>query len=199
MRTKHFGVAARESNAAFDKLVKGALAKNAQYEGFKDTIDQSPAQDVRPTPPITQQPTTLPPNKPETATRQIDTGLSGPVPSAILNSVLGQLSDGKWENTPGMEKYWKYVDIAESGGQLVIVVDDSRRSGFSGRDDTWVKNFFADKIKNLVYDELGLGSGKSWSRQDTTKLDYLGHGDTVTVSDAYQAYNILKGRRTAAG
>ena len=125
-------------------------------------------------------------------TRVINTGLTGPVNKDILDSVMGQLSDGKWENTPSMVKYWRNASIKDQDGNLVIIVKDSWDSGFRGKDETWIRNFFAGKIKEVVYDEM---DGKQWSRQDNTPLDYLSHGNAaVTVSNAYQAYEILKGR-----
>lgn len=129
----------------------------------------------------------------ENATRRIDTGLTGPVNLEILSSVIGQLSDGKWENVPMMRKYWRNADITEEGGKIFIDVNDqSYDSGFRGKDDKWVKAWFAGKIKEIVYDEMG---GSQWSRADQTELSYLGGSRTpVTVSNAYQAYEVLKGR-----
>lgn len=130
----------------------------------------------------------------ENGTRSIDTGLTGPVNHDILDSVMGQLSDGKWENVPMMAKYWRNAHIADEGGKVVIVIDDSRwDSGFRGKDDKWIKNWFAGKIKEIVYDEMG---GSQWNRADRTQLDYLTRSreNPITVRDAYQAYEILKGR-----
>jgi hypothetical protein len=129
--------------------------------------------------------------------RTVDTGLTGPVNYEILSSVLGQLSDGKWENVPSMAKYWRNATLREENGKIFVVVNDidwksPSGSGFRGKDDAWIKNFFAGKIKELVYDEKG---GERWDRKDTTTLDYLGSSATpVTVSNAYKAYEILKGR-----
>ena len=127
--------------------------------------------------------------------RKIGTGLSGTANKAILDSVIGQMSDGMWENTPAMRKYWAHCDIVEEGGQLFLAVDDGYDSGFSGKDDAWIKAFFAQKIKQIVYEETG---GAQWNRADTTELGYLGRsGSPVTVSQAYKAYEILKGRKIA--
>jgi hypothetical protein len=130
------------------------------------------------------------------SSRVIDTGLTGPVNKEVLDSVMGQLSDGKWENTPSMAKYWRNAHIEMQGDKVVVSVKDGYDSGFSGKDDVWIRNFFAGKIKEIVYDEM---NGKQWDRQDNTVLDYMGghgeNGNKVTVSNAYQAYEILKGRK----
>jgi len=128
----------------------------------------------------------------ENTTRRIDTGLTGPVNGAILSSVMGQLSDGKWENTPQMSKYWRNADIVDEGGRLFIDVNDGWDSGFRGKDEKWIKTWFAGKIKEIVYDEMG---GVQWNRSDNSEVSYLSRsGQPVTVSNAYQAYEILKGR-----
>lgn len=130
-------------------------------------------------------------------TRNIDTGLTGPVNHAILDSVLGQLSDGKWENTPLMAKYWRNASLTEQDGKIMIAIKDGWDSGFNGKDEMWIKSWFAGKIKEIVYDEMG---GKQWDRNDKTTSSYLSrdYGTNpaiVTVSDAYKAYEILKGRK----
>lgn len=131
-------------------------------------------------------------------TRRIDTGLTGPINHAILDSVMGQLSDGKWENTPAMAKYWRNAKIAEQDGKIVILINDHAwDSGFRGKDDAWIKAWFAGKIKEIVYDEF---QGQRWDRKNTSPTDYLSRNygtnpAVVTVSDAYKAYEILKGRK----
>jgi hypothetical protein len=129
--------------------------------------------------------------------RVINTGLTGPVNKDILDSVMGQLSDGKWENTPAMVKYWRNTRIDERDGKIVILVSDNYNSGFRGKDETWIRSWFAGKIKDIVYEEMGEVGGFRWNRKDTTELDYLSRGSgskPITVSNAYQAYEILKGR-----
>lgn len=127
-------------------------------------------------------------------TRIIKTGLVGRIGKDILEAVMGQLSDGKWENSPGMEKYWEYASINTCGNDAVILIDDGYGSGYRGKNDAWVKNYFANKIKQVAYDELG---GGQWDRMDNTKLSYLSQYKPITVAYAYYAYDVLKGRSTA--
>lgn len=126
--------------------------------------------------------------------RVIDSGLTGPINHDILDSVIGQLSDGKWENSPVMVKFWKNAKIEERDGKIVIIVKDGWDSGFRGKDDAWVKSWFAGKIKDIAYDEY---DGAKWDRKDSRELGYLSRRDEypVKVSDAYKAYEILKGRK----
>lgn len=124
--------------------------------------------------------------------RNIATGLSGQVNNAILNSVIGQMSDGMWENSPTMRKYWAHCDIIKENGQLFIAVDDAWDSGFYNKTSEWVRNFFAGKIKQIAYEET---EGKRWTMEDETELDYLSRIESkVTVAQAYKAYATLKGR-----
>jgi hypothetical protein len=128
--------------------------------------------------------------------RIINSGLTGNFHFTILQSVMGQLSDGKWENTPVMRKYWENAEIRKEGNIVFIIVnDDSYNSGFRGKSEDWIKNWFAGKIKEIVYDEL---DSQQWDRADQTTLDYFGDSiRPVTVRDAYMAYEILKGRNIA--
>ena len=50
----------------------------------------------------------------------VKTGLSASDKKAkeILNSVIGQMSDGIWENSPGYSRYWKNIDIGEEDGEM---------------------------------------------------------------------------------
>lgn len=128
--------------------------------------------------------------------RTILTGLSGKVNKTILDSVMGQLSDGKWENSPAMNKYWQHADIMVKNDQVVIEISDDwngeTSSGFQDMTADQIRNWFAAKIKAVVYDEM---NGIQWSRDDEALLDYLSRSDcNVTVADAYRAYDILKGR-----
>lgn len=130
--------------------------------------------------------------------RTISTGLLGSTNHEILNSIIGQLSDGKWENTPSMRKYWENAQIGMRNGEVVIHIADGYGSGFNDKDDARVMEFFAGKIKNVAQDELegAYRDIMGWNRMNTaTKLDYLGStANPVTAADAYRAYDTLKGR-----
>jgi hypothetical protein len=134
----------------------------------------------------------------------VKTGLFGKLNKTILDSVMGQLSDGKWENSPGMNKYWRNANVKMDASDAVIIEVNTEAygSGFRGRDDAWILRKFAGWLKNVAQTELEDGAGgysAEWSRSDQTNLCYLNHGDVkvVTIADAYRAYDTLKGRNAA--
>ena len=52
--------------------------------------------------------------------RKIPIGLKDEKTKDILNAVVGQLSDGIWENSPGMERYWRFASGGDDNGNLVV-------------------------------------------------------------------------------
>jgi hypothetical protein len=106
----------------------------------------------------------------------------------ILSSVIGQMSDGIWENTRSMEKYWKSLSYGKDDYGNIFL------------EDHWlvcsnVADFFANKIKKMIQIEIEDGNDKLvWSRSCTGIPSYI-HGG-VTVGDCYEMYELLKGRDT---
>ena len=112
----------------------------------------------------------------------------------ILSSVIGQMSDGIWENTRSMEKYWKSLDYGKDAfGNIYL--EDSR--GVCAD----VYDFFANKIKQIIKIEIddGRNSGLVWDRSCSVVPDYIDGviGYNVTVGDCYELYELLKGRNTS--
>lgn len=118
----------------------------------------------------------------------------------IINSVLGQMSDGYWENTPRMRGYWLFADAKAQGNECVLEIDPTRwgtRRGYSNVTNQWidmndakVKQFLADKIKFLVKEE-----GLDWNRGNEDTTDYLSYTQPYfKVKDCYYVYELLKGR-----
>ena len=133
---------------------------------------------------------------------QIATGLKGDVAFHILDSVVGQMSDGMWENSPVMEHYWRFVNVVKAGGnQVFLVVDgvtgDPRSHVVNyfnyklGMDEKKIKEFFAKKVKEVakeqIKDERNL---MGWDRNNEMVCDYL----DGTISDCYFVYETLLGR-----
>ena len=120
----------------------------------------------------------------------IDTGLSDRKAEEVLLSVIGQLSDGIWENSRGMEKYWQYADIIKKGSEIYISVNtENYESGYRGKSEKDIKRYFDQKVKQIVKEE-----GLEWSRDNTEISAYLDRGSDVTVQDAYRVYDKLLGR-----
>ena len=107
----------------------------------------------------------------------------------ILSSVIGQMSDGIWENTRSMEKYWKSLDYGKDPSGYIWLDD---RYGVTAD----VYDFFANKIKKIIQIEIEDGNNQLvWSRTCAGVPHYM-HG-LVTVGDCYELYELLKGRNTS--
>ena len=138
------------------------------------------------------------------ATLTIKTGLTGKKNFEILQSVLGQLSDGMWENSPGMEKYWRFANVELKGDDVILLIEDDAKpnynytrhlfSGFAGKSEQQIKDFFATKLKQVIKQEIEDYGNMAWDRNDKTVSKYLGYDEDITVQDAYKAYEVLKGR-----
>ena len=121
----------------------------------------------------------------------IPTGLSDNKSEDVLNSVLGQLSDGIWENSSRMDKYWKYAEIIKDGSELCIKVNNVNdySNGFKDMNAAQISRWFANKVKQIVQEE-----DLKWDRTNTDKAHYLNRNADVTVEDAYRVYDQLLGR-----
>jgi hypothetical protein len=109
---------------------------------------------------------------------------------SILSSVIGQMSDGIWENTRSMEKYWKSLDYRTDASGYIIIEDRH----FVCSDPV---DFFANKIKQIIKIEIDDGNSRmSWDRLCSVTPSYIGRG-VATVGDCYQLYELLKGRNTS--
>jgi len=118
----------------------------------------------------------------------------------VILSVLGQLSDGIWENSNGMEKYWWFADV--EGTDLVIddnPYDGSRRNGFYGKSEKEIRDWFANKAKQAVKiwaEDHGEDPVAIWKRDNTDEVTYMGHyRRPVYVGDVYECYDYLKQRK----
>lgn len=111
--------------------------------------------------------------------------------SDILNSVIGQMSDGIWENTRSMEKYWKSLDYETDASGCLVIIDK-----YGACSDPVA--FLANKIKQIIKIEIDNGASLTWDRCCGSVPKYLdrawGSGIHVTVGDCYHLYDLLKGR-----
>lgn len=125
----------------------------------------------------------------------------------VISSVLGQLSDGIWENSNAMHKYWMFADVE---GTDLVISDDLNggydyygklvSNGFSGKSEKQIKDWFANKAKQVVKiwaEDEGKNPKLIWDRaNDDDIVDYMGGHKvrTITVADVYECYDFLKGR-----
>lgn len=107
----------------------------------------------------------------------------------ILSSVIGQMSDGIWENTRSMEKYWKSLDYSVNPAGFLVIED---RHGVCVNPC----EFFANKIKQIIKIEIEDGADLYWDRNCGKCPTYI-HGPLTTVGDCYALYELLKGRSTS--
>lgn len=142
--------------------------------------------------------------------RTIHTNLYSNKAKEILNSVFGQMSDGMWENSPAMDKYWKFAETRQQAdGEIVIDVskeygqsDGSYRhyhytnNGFLEMPDRQVLEFLAKKVKTIMQAELKDDNvQKGWKRDNTLNTTaYLSYHETITVAEVYFLYEYLLGR-----
>ena len=124
---------------------------------------------------------------------QINTGIKANDKfKEILSGVIGQMSDGIWENTRSMEKYWKSLSYTVDPAGYIIIED--RHYTCANPVD-----FFANKIKQIIKIEAedNPGSGIRWERDCAATTVYLNYTETITIGDCYKLYEALKGRNTS--
>ena len=127
--------------------------------------------------------------------RIIKTGLKGDIAEHICGAIIGQMSDGYWENTSSYEKYWRFINVKKlSDGRIAFVVDETDgkynyghkfvNNGFFMMSDTDVISFIAKKIKFILSKELLSNGMKLSDKFYNEKTIWLSHGhSSITVKD----------------
>ena len=132
----------------------------------------------------------------------IDTGLKGDKAFNIIDGVIGQLSDGMWENSAQAEHYWRFAYCEKKGSKVVIKIKTAPWEQDGHRDycDNWfrikmnlnenaIKKFFAQRLKAVAKYELGENGG-DWSRNNTDMSICF----DCTFQEIYFVYETLLGR-----
>ena len=139
-------------------------------------------------------------------TRKITTNTFSKKANEMLNSVIGQMSDGIWENSKSMDKYWRFASIErDPDGENIIEISAATGkpycnrylyNGFSDMSDDQIREFFAKKIKQIAKIELkDNGKTTEWKRNNTEfKSCYLNYNEDISIADAYLCYEFLLGR-----
>lgn len=133
-------------------------------------------------------------------TRKINLGISTKDKKAnkyldILESIVGQLSDGIWENSP-VRNYWENINYEQKDNQIYFTTNPYNYSNpFNRKNDIQIKEYLANKMKQIAKIEMQDYSSKGkWARNNESILDYLGYDEKVSVADVYELYDMLKGR-----
>lgn len=146
--------------------------------------------------------------------RRIETPFYSNIAKEVLDAVLGQFSDGMWENSRAMDRYWRFADVTtDPDGRVVIEVKTKRfiyentgrgscretRNGFADMTDGQVLEFFAGKAKRVMQQELkDENIEKGWRRDNTGfRTGYLNYNEEITVADVYAIYDRLMNRPAA--
>lgn len=139
--------------------------------------------------------------------RIIHTNLFSQTAYDAFESVMGQISDGYWENTPRMQKYWSFADISRAAdGEVLIEVEPNAylldkwtnrytSNPYVDMADREILEFFANKMKVIAKVEMKDNEvGNQWQRDNEMKVHYLSQQNDLDISDIYCIYDICHGR-----
>ena len=135
--------------------------------------------------------------------RKAETGLTIPLTQAqadLCDSVLGQLSDGYWENTSYYGPFWKNMDV--EGTNLVIDMERLRYAKWGDRFKKDVeelstpegaKRWFAKKAQIVQNEDLKYEFGTTRIKgHEDEQANYLDRGVNQTFGQVQEAINSLK-------
>ena len=124
--------------------------------------------------------------------RRISTGLKGQAALNILDGLMGQLSDGIWENSSKMEPYWRnnHFEMEESTGRILFILEDNPGwwNPFISWDSGKILEWLGKHVKTVAK-----ATGLKWSRDNTEPQKWYFHGDW-TIQQVYFVYEMLMGR-----
>lgn len=133
--------------------------------------------------------------------RIIETNISGKKANEILRSVIGQMSDGIWENSGYYTGYWPFVTISDSN---CIKISESSWNDFWNcynkfkyMKDKEILEFFAKKIKQIVQTELrykNIPVRGEFKKGNDRRLHSLDYNEIIIINDAVEVYDALMGR-----
>jgi hypothetical protein len=118
----------------------------------------------------------------------------------VISSVIGQLSDGIWENSGAMKKYWMYANVNGTNLEVDDEKIDRAPNGFRGMTEEKVRDWFANKAKQVVkiyFEDYHIPSNH-WKRDNSEDIiDYMGghRVPEISVADVYECYDYLKQRK----
>ena len=115
------------------------------------------------------------------------------------------MSDGIWENSKTMEKYWPFANVIKKNGERIFLeiiktpfrpnTNMDTSNGFYDMDENMIKVFFAKKVKQIAKTELNDADIGEWKRDNLNQSTYLSsYDEDITIQDAYFVYEHLLGR-----
>ena len=139
----------------------------------------------------------------------INTGLTDNISKNVLLSVLGQLSDGIWENSKTMEHYWPYVDVKMIDGSVCLLISKEYSDHYHGINyfiDYWkmngnsmkIKKWFANKIKSVLrneakdYPNMGIKCNLKCNVPLSYISSYDDYNTKITAADACKVVKSLE-------
>ena len=132
--------------------------------------------------------------------RIIKTNVTGNVANEILNSVIGQMSDGMFEGNGYYEGFWIFVEIDRFNNIRVNTNYGVSRWGkyyknkFFHMSDNEVREFFARMIKRIVQQELrdkNIPVRGEFKKGNKRLLEYMNYREDVTIDDCVTVYDAL--------
>lgn len=137
-------------------------------------------------------------------TKCVETKLAGENEFNVLSSVIGELSDGIWEESFSAEKYWRFCSVVlnPTTNRVEIRISNlhsTRSSGwhrvvwnpFLSMSDSEIRLWFSRKIKRIFNIECHDKNIKiSFNKKNDQIMEYFGFGEPV--STIVEVYNKIK-------
>ena len=116
--------------------------------------------------------------------RVIDTKVpNNRINSNIFHGVLGQLSDGIWENSPACTSYWFCCDIDDDGDTIKLVIDNAPvvryfdeylNNRYFRMSDADILHYFVRKMLEIV---------KIEGKDNKSEKEYLMNANNQTICE----------------
>lgn len=106
----------------------------------------------------------------------------------LIDSVLGQLSDGYWENYSKYSKYWRNISLDGN----TVVVNSHLKWDKMCENETAVRAFFAEKATIVQKADLKYRFGTTRIKgHENEPARYLDRGVNITYGDVQEAIESL--------
>lgn len=118
---------------------------------------------------------------------------------AIVSSIIGQISDGIWENSPNMEGYWVNAAAGDNGEIIVNAKGydyvNRRSNPYSEMSDVDIRKYFANKAKYIAQLDMhdhNINPYENWNENNSEESNYMSsYGELdhdPTFAEIYRFY-----------